>query len=119
MSGKRQVGYLTPRTVLVQVIRPAVIAAALQAFLQSIAHATSSWSVPRLGATYLTPEIDTSEIIVDVQRHVPMSVQWHFQEIFTCQRYVPKDCHFPSGVLLDMFNGTVFQWNFFFQISGV
>ena len=25
-----------------------------------------------------TPEIDTSEMIVDVQWHVPMDVQWHF-----------------------------------------
>ena len=48
-----------------------------------------------LGAKDCTPEINTSEIIVDFQWHVPMD----------CQRYVPKDCHFPSGFLLEMSYG--------------
>ena len=30
-----------------------------------------------------------------------------FQWVFTCQRYFPKDCHFPSGSLLEMSNGVL------------
>ena len=33
----------------------------------------------KLGTKDCTPEIDTSEIIVDFQWHFPMDVQWHFQ----------------------------------------
>ena len=36
----------------------------------------------RIGAKDRTPEIDTSEIIVDLQWHVPMDVQWHFPTDF-------------------------------------
>ena len=47
-----------------------------------------------LGAKYCTPEIDTSEIIVDFQCHFPMDFQWHF----------PTTCHlsvlFPKGLSL-------------------
>ena len=32
--------------------------------------------VLRIGANYSTPEIDTSESIVDLQWHFPMNVQW-------------------------------------------
>ena len=39
-----------------------------------------------LGAKYCTPEIDTSEIIVDFQWHFPMDLQWYF----------PKDCHLSA-----------------------
>ena len=35
-----------------------------------------------LGAKDCTPEINTSEIIVDVQWHVPMDCQWHVQKEF-------------------------------------
>ena len=31
-----------------------------------------------VGAKYSTPEINTSEIIMDVQLHFPMDFQWHF-----------------------------------------
>ena len=30
-----------------------------------------------LGAKYCTPEVNTSEVIVDAQWHYPMDVQWH------------------------------------------
>ena len=77
-------------------------------------------------ANYCTPEIDTSEIIVDVQWRFPMDPQWHFptyfhssvfffKRIVTCpadfywkfpldfQRHIPNNritCIFPrSGVL--------------------
>ena len=33
----------------------------------------------QIGATYCTPEIDTSEIIVNCQWHVPINFQWQFQ----------------------------------------
>ena len=50
-----------------------------------------------LGAKYCTPEINTSEIIVEFQWHFPMAVQWHVPT--TChfvQWYCRKDCNlFP------------------------
>ena len=68
-----------------------------------------------IGAKDCTPEIKTSEIIVDVQWHIPMDVQWHvptdvnlsvvlFQRIVTCPVDVylncPMDCqwHVPMHV---------------------
>ena len=48
-----------------------------------------------LGAKYCTPEINTSEIIVDFEWHFPMNFQWHF----------PKDCHFPNGCSVVCSNG--------------
>ena len=35
-------------------------------------------AIASLGAKYCTPEIDTSEIIVEFQWHIPMDVQWLF-----------------------------------------
>ena len=40
----------------------------------------------------------------------PMDVHWYFQRNFTCQRYFAKDCHLPSGFVLELPNG--FQWHF-------
>ena len=37
---------------------------------------------PDIGARYCTPEINTSEIIVDYQWHSPMDCQWHFPTEF-------------------------------------
>ena len=50
----------------------------------------------RVGAT---PEINTSETIVDFQWHFPMTV--HLSVVFS----PPMDCHFPSGCLLELPNG--------------
>ena len=49
----------------------------------------------RLGANYRTPEIDTSEVMVDVQWHFLTDYQLHF----------PMDCHVPSGFVLDISDG--------------
>ena len=64
-----------------------------------------------LGAKYFTPEIYTSEIIVDFPWRFPMIIQWHFPQIVTCQWYFPKGCHLSSvfccwNVPMD------FQWHF-------
>ena len=50
-----------------------------------------------LGAKYCTPEINTSEVFVDFSGI--------FQRNVTCQWYFPKDCHLPSGFLLEFANG--------------
>ena len=61
---------------------------------------------PKLGAKYCTPEIVTSEIIVDFRWHVPMDVfSGIFQRHLTCQWYFAKDCHFSSGLVLQLSNG--------------
>ena len=35
-----------------------------------------------IGTKYCTPEINTSEVIVDFQWHFPMDFQWHFSTHF-------------------------------------
>ena len=59
----------------------------------------------RLGAKDCTPEIDTSEIIVDVQWHCPMDCQWNFPTEFHKSVPFPKDSHLSSGFLLELSNG--------------
>ena len=54
---------------------------------------------------YCTPEIDTSEIIVDFQGVFQWIVSGMFQHNFTLQLYAPKNCHFPSGFLLEFPSG--------------
>ena len=54
---------------------------------------------PNLGAKDCTPEISTSEIIVDLKWHFPMDVQWHF----------PTNCH--SSVVCSK-GMSLFQWIF-------
>ena len=51
-----------------------------------------------VGAKDRTPEIDTSEIIVDVQWHVPMDFSDICQRYVSCQLHVAKDCHCSSGL---------------------
>ena len=64
-------------------------------------------SLRRLGAKDFTPEINTSEIIVDFQWHFPTDCQWYF----------PTESHFSAvlskGLPLPgwMFTGIV-QWTF-------
>ena len=43
-----------------------------------------------LGANYCTPEINTSEFIVDFQWHFPMDFQWHFPTKFQLSVVVSK-----------------------------
>ena len=42
--------------------------------------------------------------------HFPMDFSGVFQRSFTCQWYVPKDCHLSNELLLELSNG--FQWHF-------
>ena len=64
-----------------------------------------NWGSP-LGATYRTPEIITSEIIVYLEWHV---FQWMlsgmFQRNIIVQLHDSKDCHLSSGGLLELSNG--------------
>ena len=57
------------------------------------------------GAKDCTPEINTSEIVVDFQWYFPMDVQWHFPTKLIFQWYFPKDCHVSSGFVLNLSNG--------------
>ena len=57
----------------------------------------------RLGATYCTSEINTSEINADVQRHFPLDFQWRF----------PTEFHFP-GVLSKGLS--LVQWIFYWKV---
>ena len=80
----------------------------------------SRW--PRFRAKYYTPEINTSEIIVDFQWHFPMDCQWHFPTSFHVSVVFSKDCHLSSGCLLVVsnryFSGIVL-YMFMFVRSGV
>ena len=58
-----------------------------------------------LGPKYCTPQINTSEIIVDLQWHFPVDVQWHFPTEFHLSVAVPKDCHLSSGFSLELSDG--------------
>ena len=68
-------------------------------------HETPSSSL--LGAKYSTPEINTSEIIVDCQWHFPMDVQWHFPMESHFSAVCPKGLSFVQW----MFTG-IAQWAF-------
>ena len=71
---------------------------------------------------YCTPEIDTSEVIVEFQWHFPMDYQLHFPMEFHYSAVSPKDCHLSSkiftGISQWIFSG-VLQGNFSFAIPGV
>ena len=75
-----------------------------------------------LGAEDRTPEINTSEIIVDFQLHVPMDVQWQFPT----QRHLSAVCSkgmslsqwIVAGIVQWIVSG-ILQWNFPFATSGV
>ena len=57
-----------------------------------------------LGAKYCTPEINTSELIVDFQGQVPMDLSVAFSKgisLFSC---IVQRIHFPSGFVLEMSN---------------
>ena len=59
-----------------------------------------------VGAKDCTPEISTSEVIAGFQRRFPMKCRWHFPTEFHCSAIFPqKDCHFSSGLLLELSNG--------------
>ena len=59
-----------------------------------------------LGTKYCTPEISTSEIIVDFRRLVQWISSGMFKHNFTVQWYdVQKDCHLSSELLLELSNG--------------
>ena len=52
-----------------------------------------------IGTKYRTPEINTSEIIVDLfGGFLQLIFSGVFQRIFIC-KYIPNYCHFPSAVL--------------------
>ena len=78
--------------------------------------------VAPLGAKDCTPEIDTSEIIVDFQWHFPMDFEWHFQTEFHIPVVFSKGLSHVqwsfTGNVPWMFNG-IFQRNFTSVISGV
>ena len=63
------------------------------------------------GATYCTPEINTSEITVDCHWHFPTDFQWHFPAEFHCsfacvRRIVTFPVDFLRHCPMD------FQWRF-------
>ena len=66
-----------------------------------------------LGAKDCTPEIDTSEIIVDFQWHFPMICQWHFPTEFRCSVVFSKGLSLSqwilTGIVQWIFTGIV-QW---------
>ena len=75
-----------------------------------------------LGAKDCTPEINTSEIIVDFQWHFPMDFQWCFPTEFRLSMAFPEGLSLAqwifTGIVLCIFSG-VSQWNFTSVISGV
>ena len=72
------------------------------------------WACLWLGSRYRTPEMNPSEIIVDFSGAFQWMCSWHFQHHFTCRRYFPKGCHFPSGFYwkCPMDLSGIFQWTF-------
>ena len=58
-----------------------------------------------LGTTYCTPEIDTSEIVVDVQRQFPMDSHWHFPTAFNSSVVFSNGISLSQWILLEMPNG--------------
>ena len=68
-----------------------------------------------------TPEIHTSESIVDFQWHFPMGFQWHFPTELHLSVVFSKGLSLSqwiTGIVQQTFSG-IFQWNFTFVISGV
>ena len=58
-----------------------------------------------LGAKDCTPEIDTSESIVDFRCRFPMDFQWHVPTEFHSSVVFSKGLSFSSGFPLELFNG--------------
>ena len=56
-----------------------------------------STRIALIGTKYCTPEINTSEIIVDFSGMI--------QRNFICQLYFRTDCHLSSGLLQELSNG--------------
>ena len=79
-------------------------------------------TVHTVGANYYTPEINTSEIMVDFQWHFPMDFQWHFPTKFHLSVVFPKGLSLSqwifAGVVQWILSG-IYQWNFTVVISGV
>ena len=83
---------------------------------------SSSNNITRSGAKDCTPEIDTSEVIVDLQRRSPMALQWHFQTDFHVTAVCSKGLSLPqwifTGIVQWTFGGN-FQQHVTFVVSGV
>ena len=76
----------------------------------------------QLGAKDCTPEISTSEVIVDFQWHVSLDFQRHFPVGFDVSAVVSKGLSLPQWIFTGDFqwiNNSIFQWIFTFVISGV
>ena len=58
--------------------------------------------ISKLGAKYCTPEIDTSEIIVDVQWHLPTYFQWHLPTQFHLSVLLSKGLSLVQWIMLEM-----------------
>ena len=73
-------------------------------------------------AKYYTPEINTSEIIVDFQWDFPMDCQWHFPTEFripvVCSKGLSRFQWISTGIVPWTFSG-IFQHVIYFVISGV
>ena len=61
--------------------------------------------MPPLRTKYCTPEINTSEIIVDSSGIVQWMFGGIFQRNFTFQLYFPTACHLSSGFSLELSHG--------------
>ena len=84
--------------------------------------AISGATAPRAGAKSSTPEIDISEIIVDVQWHVAMNFQWHVPKDLHCSTVYSKGLSLSQWICAEHFqwNSVVFfKGNFTFVSSGV
>ena len=57
-----------------------------------------------LGAKACTPEINTSEIVVEFSGSFQLIVSGIVQRNFTAQWNCPKDCHLSSGCSLEVSN---------------
>ena len=70
----------------------------------------------RIGAKDCSPEINISEIIVDLQQwHSPMDFQWHFPTEFHLSMVFPEGLSLSQWIftviILWIVSG-IFQWNF-------